>query len=46
MSSNVFYIILASSFALLIMSILLYISFKTLKKKEEIINKLSDSRKK
>ena len=42
---NLFYIISASSFALLVMVLFIIISFTTLKKREKIFNKISKNRK-
>ena len=42
---NLFYIISASSFALIIMVLLIIISFTSLKKREKIFNKISKNRK-
>ena len=42
---NLFYIISASSFSLLVMVLLIIISFTTLKKREKIFNKISKNRK-
>jgi len=45
MIDNLFYIISASSFALLVMVLLIIISFTSLKKREKIFNKISKNRK-
>ncbi len=45
MMDNLFYIISASSFALIIMVLLIVISFTSLKKREKIFNKISKNRK-
>ena len=42
---NLFYIISASSFALIIMVLLIIISFTSLKKREKIFNKIFKNRK-
>ena len=44
MIDNLFYIILASSFALAIMILLIVISFTSLKKREKILNKILKNR--
>ena len=45
MMDNLFYIISASSFALIVMVLLIVISFTSLKKREKIFNKISKNRK-
>ena len=45
MTNNLFYIISASSFSLFIMILLIVVSFKSLKKREKIFNKISKNRK-
>jgi len=44
MIDNLFYIILASSFALAIMILLIVISFTSLKRREKNFNKISKNR--
>ena len=44
MTNNLFYIISASSFSLFIMILLIFVSFKSLKKREKIFNRNSFSK--
>ena len=45
MIDNLFYIISASSFTSIVMVLLIIISLRSLKKREEIFNKISKNRK-
>ena len=45
MINNLFYIISASSFTFVIMFLLIFISFNSLKKKEKIFEKISKNKK-
>ena len=45
MINSLFYIISASTFAIIIMVLLIFFSFTSLKKKEKILNKISKNRK-